>query len=279
MKNVFLFPYSLRSISVVNLAIALGCKIIIPEKSDFQADESKVIINYGSLHPKLLEYSKSGLRVINRTSVVERCMGKIGLLQTLKDRGVNTVPYFSNDSNSAFDEITQGNTLLGFKLDWEKNKTIHTLHSKSVEKRLPLKYDYYTQYVPKSEEYRVHVFAGNVIYAQVKRLRDKDNKGKAVDKESVNWRIRTTENGFKSIPIRIRDLPNDVIKQSELASRVIPNLTFGVLDVLYSKSKDQATVIGCNTHPYLFNKEEDPDLLNTYVDSFNGILKTPKDYI
>ena len=99
----------------------------------------------------------------------------------------------------------------------------------------------YTRYVKKSDEYRIHIFMGTIIFAQKKMLRNESTGN--------NFQIRNYDNGwiFGSKNIAI---PQDVVEQALLAVKAL-NLDFGAVDVGWQETSQKAFVYEVNTAPAL----------------------------
>ena len=98
-------------------------------------------------------------------------------------------PAFTESRDTAQEWIDDGQTVLGRTLLRASGGRGIVLCSKENGVELP-KARLYTRYVPKKDEYRIHVWKGEVIDVQQKR-RKKD-----VPDDEVNWQIRNTDNGF-----------------------------------------------------------------------------------
>ena len=124
----------------------------------------------------------------------------------------------------------------------------------------------YTRYVKKTDEYRVHVWKGEVIDVQQKR-RNKD-----VPDSEVNWQIRNHDNGF----IYARDgvnCPKCVLDASRAAIDTL-GLDFGAVDLGYNVKGKAATVYEVNTAPGLEGSTLDRyynALLTTYPQIATGM--------
>ena len=119
----------------------------------------------------------------------------------------------------------------------------------------------YVKYVPKKQEYRVHVFRNEVVDVQRKARR------KDVADEDVNWKIRNHGNGF--IFARgeaLGDVPEDVLVQSKLAVAAC-GLDFGAVDVIYSDKEQAAYVLEINSAPGLSGST-----LDGYVQRFRELM-------
>ena len=102
----------------------------------------------------------------------------------------------------------------------------------------------FVKYVPKKQEYRIHVCGGEAVDIQRKARR------KDVEDDAINWKIRNHDNGF--IFARNEDgiTPPDVIKQAVDAVKVL-GLDFGAVDVIFNDKEQKAYVLEVNTAPGL----------------------------
>jgi glutathione synthase/RimK-type ligase-like ATP-grasp enzyme len=104
----------------------------------------------------------------------------------------------------------------------------------------------YTKYVPKKDEYRVHVCGEEIIGIQRKAAR-KEFDG------TVNWQVRSHDNGFVFLHIPPEEwstVPADVLLQSELAFTHM-GLDFGAVDVIWNNKRKKAYVLEINSAPGL----------------------------
>lgn len=118
----------------------------------------------------------------------------------------------------------------------------------------------YVMYVPKKQEYRIHVLHGEVVDVQRKARR------KDVPDDKVNWMVRNHDNGF--IFARedgLGDVPDDVTEQAVKAVKCC-GLDFGAVDVIFSEKQQQAYVLEVNTAPGLSGQT-----LEGYAKRFRGV--------
>ena len=101
----------------------------------------------------------------------------------------------------------------------------------------------YTKYVKKADEYRIHVFDGNVIDIQQKRKRQE------VPNDEINYQIRNACNGW----VFCRDNVHCPAECLALARRAVAvlGLDFGAVDIGYNRSSTAAVVYEVNTAPGL----------------------------
>ena len=98
-------------------------------------------------------------------------------------------PAFTDDREVAQGWLSDGQTVLGRTLLRASGGRGIVVCSKEAGVELP-KAPLYTRYVPKKDEYRVHIFKGEVIDVQQKRRRTD------IPDDRVNWQIRNHDNGF-----------------------------------------------------------------------------------
>ena len=99
----------------------------------------------------------------------------------------------------------------------------------------------YTKYVPKKDEYRVHVMNGKMIHKQRKARKME------VKDEDVNWKIRNLDGGF-IFQIENFEIPEDCVTQSIAAVEAL-GLDFGAVDVIWNNKEKKAYVLEVNTAP------------------------------
>ena len=115
----------------------------------------------------------------------------------------------------------------------------------------------YTRYVPKKDEYRVHIFDGKIIDIQKKMMKS------GVD--DANFQIRNYDNGFIYGRNDIK-VPKPV-KKVALSAYNLFDLNFGAADVIYTENRDQGLVLEINTAPGL-----EGQTVVLYADAFRKYL-------
>lgn len=101
----------------------------------------------------------------------------------------------------------------------------------------------YVKYIKKQDEYRVHIFNGEVIDVQ-RKMRKRE-----VPDEQVDWRVRNHSNGFIFGRDGV-DLP-DVATDLAIQATSLLHLDFGAVDLIYNKHYDKYYVLEINTAPGL----------------------------
>ncbi len=217
-----------------------------------------LIINWGNSHRRFNgDY-------INKPEAVGRASDKLVAYKIFAENSVQS-PLFTTESDVVKVWVAEGQDVVTRLLTRASGgRGIQLLIAKEnpTIPKAPL----YTQYVKKSDEYRVHVWKGEVIDVQQKR-RNKD-----VPDSEVNWQIRNHGNGF----IYARDgvnCPKCVLDASRAAIDAL-GLDFGAVDLGYNVKGKAATVYEVNTAPGLEGSTLDRyynALLTTYPQIATGM--------
>lgn len=234
-----IFPYKAGSASAKALAEALGVKRIKEKGSKFKGAAHKLIINWGcsKLPAELLK-----CRVLNSPESVSKASCKLTSFEAMAKAGVS-VPRFTTHREEAVGLLGEGKVVVARTiLRGHSGAGIVVMEDEKDIVGAPL----YVEYVPKKEEYRIHVFDGAVVDIQ-RKARKKD-----VPDDQVNWKVRNLANGF--IFARGEDalgnVPQDVLDQAVKAVASL-GLDFGAADVIYNDKHKKAYVLEVNTAPGL----------------------------
>jgi glutathione synthase/RimK-type ligase-like ATP-grasp enzyme len=246
--TTFLYPYRPGSLSATGLAQLLGVKRISHTNSRFVGTARKTVINWGA--SSLPESVMSCGTILNSPTAVARVVDKKSFFRVIdeapEDLRPNTPPWTENkqEAEAWFDQ-KEGTLVVGREtLTGHSGQGIVIFENKEELKNfktLPL----YTLYIPKREEYRVHVFGNKVIDLQKKSVRSDANA------EAINWRVRSHENGFIFTRGNINSEVVSSIKQQALLAIRACGLDFGAVDVIYNFRQSKAFVIEVNTSPGL----------------------------
>lgn len=250
---MIIYPYKPGSNSARELARALGVKRISHKNSRFRGKPEKTVINWGASNvPE--EVGKCTL--INNPDAVKRASDKLKFFENAECRK----PWYTTDWMEAGDYRDGNNCTIVVR---------HVLNGHSGEgielsepgAYMPEEAPLYTAYVPKKNEYRVHVFRGQVIDVQ-RKARKRD-----VPDDQVNWKVRNYANGF--IFARngdaLWDVPPDVLEQATRAVASL-GLHFGAADVIFNDRRQLAYILEVNTAPGL-----EGTTLENYTAAFNAL--------
>lgn len=176
-------------------------------------------------------------RVRNRRAFVLH--GGTDKLTQLKSFNSNEVdcPEHTTDINIARAWIGDGSNVMCRRL-LRASEGRGIVVAETVDQLVPA--PLYTKYVPKKEEYRVHVFDGEVISVQQKKKR------KGFENER-NTKIRNLANGY----VFCRDGINRPPGMCDLAVKATSALGYriGAVDIAYNIKKDRLVVLEVNATP------------------------------
>lgn len=257
-----IYSYNTHSESAKALAKALGILRIAHTDSKYKGNENKLVINWGaSSMPE--EVLKSA--IVNHPSIVKLVSNKIKFFELMKDK-IN-LPDFTTDVEEAYKWAEEGSTVfLRSKINGHSGEGIQIFepdqvgdfeHFKSWCGRCNVMFA--TKYIPKKEEYRVHVVNGEVI--------DVRRKVKKQGVKVEEWKIRSYRNGFVFQKDNINPHP-DVLEQAVKAVREC-KLNFGAVDVIWNNYREKAYVLEINTAPGL-----EGSTIEEYSKAFDKMFKS-----
>ncbi len=221
--------YKNSSKSARALADALGVKLLKHEGKVIE----DTVLNWGSSHINRRVFGQ----IINAPDAVARAINKLEAFKRFEGRVV--APSYTESTVEANRWLAEGVTVVArYVLNGHSGKGISIFTPEGavegIEEDAPL----YTAYIPKDEEYRIHVHAGVAFFKQRKARR------KDVPKDKVNWKIRNHDNGF-IFAHKDLDVPDFVTTEALRAVDVL-GLDFGAVDVMLGKD-GKAYVLEVNT--------------------------------
>lgn len=239
MFNVRLLPYKLGSESGKALADVLNITRVRPD-GRYVPKRGHSVINWGlgsSPDWAPTAYSRQ-VTIINKPDAVNVAGNKLLTLKRLYEAGIRT-PEFTTNVSTARAWLDFGFIVFErHELRGNSGKGIRVVERATDLRSAPL----YTKYIPKTREYRVHVFDGQVIdFVQKKRTREEQRT------TDFNDYISSVHHGWVFQRTNV-ELPSSV---SEAAIKSIQalGLDFGAVDIIYYD--DKPFVLEVNTAPGL----------------------------
>lgn len=263
--RTFIYPYNMASRSVRNLAQALKAPIIRTQNSKFVPTKDKLVINWGSGNNTINEiYAQSG-KCLNSPLAVNICANKTSFFEHASKAA--RTPEWTTSREQAGRWADEGHLVVGrADLRGRGGEGIFFSDDQDdVERNWLFSCFLWTKYVPKAQEFRVHIVNDEIIDVSEKKLRKLDEDGREVERDKVNWRVRSYENGFIFARENVNP-PKDVLDQAYKAYKSIKGLDFGAFDVIYNKKRNEAYVLECNTAPGI-----EGTTLDRYVEAFSKI--------
>ena len=242
-----LYSYNQSSEGAKALAEALGIKRIKHEGKPLNFKGH--LINWGAS-----EFNRQFVAdvVLNKPAKVKIASNKLLSFQAFGDK-VWVPPWTTDDETAALWHADGKDIVLRHKLTGHSGEGIEIIHSDMEfdDAKAPL----YVQYIPKKEEYRIHVNQEQVFFVQ-RKARKND-----VPDEKVNWKVRNHQNGFiyanKDVEVA------EVAKKYAIEAIKAIGLDFGAVDIIYNAKNDAWYVLEVNTAPGLSGTT-----LEKYVEQF-----------
>ncbi len=251
--SIKMWAYKNGSQGAKDLAAALGIRLLKKQGSKWAPKANDAIINWGCIEP----FPKQGGVYVNMPHQVHMATNKLKTQRAFEGKDF-CIP-FTTSRVEAENWIKQGSTVVcRQKLAGHSGEGIVIAESLEELVQAPM----YTLYVKKTQEYRIHVFNGEIIDVQRKA-----RKGDVPDEE-VNWKVRNLDGGF----IFARNgvvAPAEVLRASVDAIDAL-GLNNGAVDVGYHK-KEGTFVYEVNTACGLAGST-----LHTYAKAYAKLLNIPE---
>ena len=219
------------SASARALGTEMGVRLIRIRQSTFNDRPTDVIINWGCSERRF-----PNAVYFNEPEAVSNAIYKLRGIKLLEKAGVTTT-LVSRDPDTAARWLSEGKKVLARQSETGHGGDGITVLSAGDEVVSAL---YYSLYVPKFDEFRVHVVDGEMVDTVHKRRRH----GTQVSNE-----VRNHANGWVFCRTGI-EVPDEVRVQSINAVAAL-NLRYGAVDVGYTRRGGRATVYEVNTAPGL----------------------------
>lgn len=238
---MYIFSHNPNSEGAKALKEYLGIKRVKNEGSKFKGSGVKVVINWGSSQVPA-EVAKC--KILNRPEKIADTTNKLKFFQKVEKEGI--CPPHTTSMEKALAWVGEGHTVVARTiLNGSGGAGIVLMDKNNPDKfvKAPL----YVKYIPKTEEYRVHIAFGKVIDIQRKTL----NKEKAAEigADNINWKVRNLENGFIYQRANVNP-PQDVLNFS-IKALAITGLDFGGVDIVVGKKDGKPYVLEINSAPGL----------------------------
>lgn len=244
-----IYPYSSASASAKALAEALGIKRCLREGGPIR--DKDFIINWGChrIHREV-----DCRTILNLPMSVAIAGNKLKTFKVLD--GTVGIPEWTESAEKASEWLKEGFLVVAREvLTGHSGEGITILQEDDEVIEAPL----YTKYIPKKNEYRIHVFRDNAFFIQRKA------RNKEIPDEQVNWQVRNHGNGFifAHKDVEITDEAKDV---AIMAVKTL-GLDFGAVDLVQNVKTKKWAVLEVNTACGLSG-----ETVEKYVEQFKGLL-------
>lgn len=242
MSRVIIYPYKMGSGSAKSLQTELqsrGHRVsrVYPDRN-FRPRASDLVINWGnSTEPAWISTIRSNAYPmwINGTDSIAMASNKLRAFVNMKAEGV-AVPEFTTEVAEANEWMNDYSVLERHRLTGHSGVGINlVMRGEVLNPEVPL----YVKYIKKKQEFRVHVFKGEVIDIQEKRKRQE------TPNEEVDYKVRSYQNGWVFCRENIT-VDESVLGESKAAVAAL-GLDFGAVDVIWNEHHQKAYVLEVNT--------------------------------
>lgn len=263
MWNLKLYPYKIGSESATELSELLDILRVKPEGTYVPKIGHKVI-NWGNGRVPLWSdrAAQRGVTILNKPSAVNVASNKLAAFQALQAAGI-AIPKFTTDQATAQTWLRTGHTVVErHELRGNSGEGIRIVNMDDEEmpsdlQRAPL----YTRFIPKTAEFRVHIFRGEVIdYIEKKKMtteRRPANFNKYVSSINCGWVFSRTD---------VRDMPE--VRTLAIKAVLALGLDFGAVDIVFADGL-----------PYVLEVNTAPGLSGTtlvkYANAFRRFMGQP----
>lgn len=236
-------PYKQGSASARALRDATGARIALPlVRTRFRPRATDVAINWGS--SEYARFAQFDL-VLNRPEAVRSAGDKLVSMRVFQDNHV-PCPEFTTDRAVANQWLVDGTPVVCRQMLRASGGRGIVMMLGGVEggvgvPNAPL----YTKYVKKRDEYRVHVWQGEVIHCQQKRRRRRESE----EQYPANQYVRNLEGGWVFCTEGVS--PPEAVLQAARDAVFALGLDFGAADIGWNEHYQRPTVYEVNTAPGL----------------------------
>ena len=245
--SLHILPYKKGIKSAKALANAVGAKRIKLQVNTFRPRAGRLVINWGNQNiDKVKSVWGGGMTVLNGsvdfddTLSISKASNKLSFFQRVGNIYPDIIPDFTTSREEAANIIRSGSSVVARTLlNASCGKGIVICEDAAYVIQAPL----YVKYIKKTQEYRYHVFMGEVIDVQRKM------RNRSIPDDEVNWQVRNHDNGFV--------FGREGVEINELAATMAVkavnacNIDFGAVDLIYNEKADKYYVLEINTAPGL----------------------------
>ena len=235
--RIRIYPYKQGSRSAAALAAAMGGRVLKLEGGTFARQSHRrqgrgdFIINWGSSNGA---FAGVDFDYQNDMNAVMLAANKLRAFQAMHE--TVSIPNFWTSVDDIPEDV-RWPVVCRTVLNGHSGRGIVIANSREELVPAPL----YVEYIPKQDEFRVHVVRGEVIAIQQKR--------RIHEHANPNWQVRNHANGF--VFARCAVVCPDSVTANAVAATAALGLDFGAVDVVYNQLRDRAYVLEVNTAPGL----------------------------
>lgn len=257
LMRVRIVPYKLGSKSSRLLAKGLDVLRINTPNTRFIPRHNDVLINWGcSASP----FVNSRGVWLNHPNSVSNASNKLRAFQLFKEASVS-IPDFATNKEDAKALFDSDSVIVYCRTRLCGKGGAGIVLAKNVDELVdaPL----YTKGILNSDEFRIHVFKGEVFDVVQKRKRTTD-----ADPTIFNEHIRNHDNGWIFAREGVAEAIDDAIKNTAISAISSLFLDFGAVDIRVDRETKQAYILEVNTAPGITGTTE-----TNYVNKFRAYFE------
>jgi glutathione synthase/RimK-type ligase-like ATP-grasp enzyme len=240
--RLIVYPYKLESKGAVKIQDFLTdageyCLRVHPN-GDYKPHRNDLVIGWGAGDWPDWRNAADQVRAkwLNKSDKICLAIDKLLAFEKFKTARV-PIPKFTTNIDTARSYLrADGQVVIRKEVEGRDGSGMVIATSAAQVVEAPL----YTSYIKKTEEYRIHIFDGAVICAQVREKRDSFTG-------RVNYQVRTTSGGW-GLSITTRQPPE--CNTAAIAAVKALGLDFGAVDVIWNRVHG-AFVLEVNSAPEL----------------------------
>lgn len=231
--------YSPHSKSAKALSRALG-GLVLKTDSSFSPRSRDFVINWGSSAG--LDYPE-GVLFNGHKEAVNIAQNKLSFFRHMKESGLEEIiPRFWERLEDIPEDYT-GKVVARTVLNGHSGNGISIFSAGASDAPLC---ELYVEYVPKKEEYRVHL---GVLSEEEATVISQQQKLRRLDHPDPDWQVRNASRGF--IYARQDVSPPPAVVEAAAMAFNASGLDFGAVDVIWNERRQRAYVLEINTAPGL----------------------------
>ena len=238
--TVIIYPYKMGSGSARELSQRLQARRVYADRN-YRGRPRHVVINWGS--SVVPNWAGNVRDIINHPNIVARTTNKLSYFNHLGEVAPHLLPRFATDRQGAQELFQHGKVVVA--------RTVLNGHSGNgivvcrEEDELP-DARLYTLHCRHRDEYRVHVFDGQIISEQQKKRRAGMEEENAAD-----TMVRNYDNGW--VFCRENVVLPDSVRNVAIEAVTKSGLVFGAVDIAHRVGDDKAYALEINTAPNIVN--------------------------
>lgn len=243
--KTFIRPYNPLSQSAKDLSTLLNAKRILPpQRSHYRPKRDHLIINWGSS----LSFPTHNIHTfLNHPESVALASNKLATFEALNRFSVPTVEWTTSQAG-AQSWLQSNSIVLGRDtVSGRGGQGITIYHPRSYGDREVGSHLYYTRYICKTHEWRLHIFQSSLITSSTKRRSFSEQE---VDRQFGAQYIRSHTNGYVFCVGRDHiPPPNEAVEIAKKATEAL-SLDFAAIDLIAAQ-RGGFFVLEANTAPGL----------------------------